>query len=69
MPGLLSVHAAEGLDLKPDTADVVFLLTFESQEAWEGYQGHPAHRALVAEKIGPVVADKRFAQTRGWGTA
>jgi hypothetical protein len=63
--GLVSVRTGTDLGLKDDTADIVFLLTFSSRAAWEAYGSHPAHRALIAEHIAPVLRAKVFAQVGG----
>lgn len=64
--GLIAVRTATGLGLRPGTADVVFELTFASQHAWEAYGSHPAHQAVIAERIAPVLQDKVFAQVAGF---
>lgn len=64
--GLVSARTATDLGLRPGTADVIFEMTFSSREAWEAYGDHPAHKALVAEHIGPVLQDKVFVQTDGF---
>jgi hypothetical protein len=64
--GLVRVRTATDLGLKDGNADVVFLLDFASQEAWEAYSGHPAHKALIAEAIAPVLAAKVFLQAGGF---
>lgn len=60
--GLVAVRTATSLGLRPGSADVVFELTFDSRQAWEAYSDHPAHKALIAERIAPVLQDKAFAQ-------
>ncbi|WP_040801428.1 Dabb family protein [Nocardia higoensis] len=64
--GLQSVATATGLGLRAGTADVVFHLTFSSVEAWESYADHPAHKALIADTIAPVLVAKTFAQVGGF---
>lgn len=60
--GLVAARTATTLGLRPGTADVVFELTFASRQAWEAYGEHPAHKALIAERIAPVLQGKVFAQ-------
>lgn len=64
--GLVRVRTATDLGLKDGNADVVFLLDFDSRAAWEAYVGHPAHKALIAEAIAPVLQAKVFAQVAGF---
>lgn len=64
--GLVSVRTATDVGLKEDTADIVFELTFASQQAWEMYGGHPAHKRLIAKHIAPVLASKVFLQVSGF---
>lgn len=60
--GLRRVRTGLDLGLSHGTADIVFQLEFESQEAWRRYASHPAHKALIAERIVPVLESKTFAQ-------
>lgn len=60
--GLTSVHAGYDLGLREGNADVVFLLAFESQEAWQAYQDAEEHKAVIRDRILPVLAQKAFVQ-------
>lgn len=65
--GLVEVRTATTLGLRAGTADVVFELTFSSQQAFEAYGEHPAHKAVIAERIAPVLQDRVFAQVGEFG--
>lgn len=62
IPGLVNVATGVNLDLKPDTASVLFQLTFDSEESWRMYADHPAHKAVISEAIAPVLKSKLFIQ-------
>ena len=64
--GLLSLRFATDLGLREGNADVTFQLTFASREAWAAYNDHPAHKAVIAEHISPVLQSKAFVQTAGF---
>lgn len=64
--GLLSLRFATDLGLREGNADLTFQLTFASQEAWAAYNDHPAHKAVIAEHILPVLQAKTFVQTAGF---
>ena len=64
--GLVSVRTATDLGVREGNADVIFQLTFSSQEAWAGYGDHPAHKAVISQHIAPVLQDKVFLQTAGF---
>lgn len=60
--GLLTVRTATDLGLREGNASLLFILEFDSREAWEAYGDHPAHKALIAERIAPALAAKAFLQ-------
>lgn len=60
--GLTGVHAGYDLGLREGNADVVFFLTFDSQDAWLAYQDDEAHKAVIRDRILPVLASKSFVQ-------
>ncbi len=62
IPGLTEVEVAEDLGLRDGNADILFTLSFESREAWEGYGDLEAHQRLIKEHIGPVLKSKVFLQ-------
>lgn len=64
--GLQSLRFATDLGLRDGNADVIFQITFSSQQAWEAYGDHPAHKAVIAERIAPVLQAKAFVQTEGF---
>lgn len=60
--GLIGVQAGYDLGLREGNANVVFFLTFESQEAWQAYQDAEEHKAVIRDRILPVLASKAFVQ-------
>lgn len=62
VPGLLAADVREDLGLKDGNAGLIFRMTFPDVEAWRGYSSHPAHVAVVQERIAPVLAGKSLVQ-------
>ncbi len=62
VPGLRSAEVFTDAGLDATTADLLFIMTFGDEDAWRAYSSHPAHRALLADVIGPRLVDKRFLQ-------
>ena len=60
--GLQRVEVGVDLGLKDGTADVLFRLEFATEDAWRAYAAHPAHQAVITERIAPVLASKLFVQ-------
>lgn len=60
--GLLRAQIGQDLGLKADNCDIIFFLTFESEGAWRNYSAHPAHQAVISERIVPVLVSKSFLQ-------
>jgi len=65
VPGLEKADVRFDLGLKEGNAALVFAMTFDSEESWRGYGAHPAHVAVVQERIAPVLASKAFVQVDG----
>ncbi len=63
--GLVSATVVLDAKVKADSADLLFVMTFETRAAWEAYGSHPAHVAVVQERIVPVLAAKTFVQADG----
>ncbi len=55
VPGLLSAHV--GFNFNPKGYDLALLSTFESREALDGYQTHPAHLE-VKKFVHSVITDR-----------
>ena len=68
VPGLVNAKVGISARVRPDTASVMFVMEFDSEESWQNYGAHPAHQAVVADAISPVLVDKKFLQTRNWAT-
>lgn len=67
--GLEAVRVGIDLRLKEGNGDVVFQLDFTTEEAWRAYASHPAHQAVIAERIAPVLSTKAFVQVGGFQEA
>lgn len=64
IPSLRSIEVHEDLGLRDGNADVLFVATFDDEQAWREYQAHEAHLALVKEVLAPVLAAKVFVQSK-----
>lgn len=42
------------LKIRPGNGDYALVATFADEEAWRGYQNHPAHKALVTDVVAPL---------------
>ncbi|GGL17406.1 Dabb family protein [Nocardia jinanensis] len=60
--GLVSAEVVRDAGLSDGNATLRFHLRFEAQPAWEAYRTHPAHVAVIADHIAPVVSAKAFVQ-------
>lgn len=62
VPGIEALEAGLDARLREGNYDLAFSIDFSDADAWRAYNDHPAHRALVTDVIGPIVADKAFVQ-------
>ncbi len=62
VPGLISIQGGPDLGLRPGNPDYLLIATFDDEAAWHGYQAHPLHKALVAERIAPLQAHRQSMQ-------
>ena len=69
VPGLISIHGAPDVRLRPGNPDYLLAATFANGDAWHAYQAHPRHKALVRDMIEPMTAHRLAMQTAGNGTA
>lgn len=60
--GLVSAEVVRDAGLVEGNATLRFHLRFTDQAAWQGYKSHPAHVAVIAEHIAPVLSSKVFVQ-------
>jgi hypothetical protein len=62
VPGLR--RAVVGLDagLVEGNADLHFRMEFDDRRVWSAYRTHPAHVAVIHERIAPVLARATFVQ-------
>lgn len=60
--GLVEAQVVRDAGLVPGNANLRFQMRFESEAAWQAYKTHPAHVAVIADHIGPVLGSKAFVQ-------
>lgn len=66
IPGLVKATVGATAEVRPDAASLLFIMEFDSEASWAAYGGHPAHQAVVADAIAPVLVEKKFFQTRNF---
>ena len=64
--GLVSARVGLDLNLTEGSASLVFLMEFNSEDAWRAYSSHPAHKALVTERIAPILTSRASLQVDGF---
>lgn len=62
IPGLEGAEVARDAGLAEGNADLVFRMSFATVDDWKNYRVHPAHVAVITERIAPVLASKAFVQ-------
>lgn len=62
VPGLERVRVGLDAGLKEGNGSLVFALDFASEDDWRGYGAHPAHVAVIQERIAPHLVSKAFVQ-------
>ncbi|MGY1841315.1 MULTISPECIES: Dabb family protein [unclassified Modestobacter] len=62
VPGLERAEVSRDGGLGAGNAALHFRMVFAEQADWEGYRSHPAHLAVITERIAPVLASKVFVQ-------
>jgi len=50
------------LALTPGAHDFAAVLDFASAEDWRAYQAHDAHKAMIAEYLAPILAERSVIQ-------
>lgn len=66
IPGLLSARTATDLGASDPTADLIFIMEFDSEASWQAYRAHDAHVAVIRDHIASVLASKTFLQAGAW---
>ncbi|MEU5842168.1 Dabb family protein [Rhodococcus sp. NPDC047139] len=60
--GLVSAQVVRDAGLVEGNATLRFHMRFGSRDDWAAYRTHPAHVAVVTERIGPILESKSFVQ-------
>ena len=58
IPDLLRVDVGQDAGLTEGNADLLLDIEVADVDAWRAYQGHPAHRAVIVDHIGPILASR-----------
>ena len=62
MTGLRSYHAGPDAGLVPGNFDFAVVADFDDAGSYLAYRDHPAHRAVIDERIRPIMAGRSAVQ-------
>ena len=62
VPSLRAYHLGADLGLNPGNFDFAVAADFDDAGGYLAYRDHPEHRAIVAEFIQPIVAERAAVQ-------
>ncbi|MGI5330605.1 Dabb family protein [Actinomadura nitritigenes] len=57
-----ALTAGPDAGLTPGAYDCALVADFDDVDGWRAYQEHPAHRALVADVLAPIIAERAVVQ-------
>lgn len=64
IPEIRQYRFGSDLGLAEGNADFAVVADFDDEAGWRTYREHPAHQRVIAERIGPIVADRLAVQLR-----
>ena len=62
VPTVRALHIHRDLGLDPRSAALAVTADFDDEAGWHAYQAHPAHRAVVSDVLGPILASRAAIQ-------
>jgi Stress responsive A/B Barrel Domain len=62
MAGMRAFHAGPDAGLVAGNFDFAVVSDFDDAESYLAYRGHPAHRAVIDERIAPIMASRSAIQ-------
>jgi len=62
IPALRAYRFGPDLGLRAGNADFAVVADVDDAEGWRAYAEHPAHRAVLEERILPIVAERASVQ-------
>ena len=62
MRGLRAYHAGPDAGLAQGNFDFAVVADFEDADSYLAYRDHPAHRAVIDERIRPIMANRSAVQ-------
>ena len=62
IPEMRETEVGVDLGLRDGNATVALTAVFDDADAWQAYQVHPAHEAVIRDLIRPVLAARTAAQ-------
>jgi hypothetical protein len=58
IPELRAYSIGPDVGLAPGNADFAIVADFDDADGWRRYQAHPAHQAVLVERIRPILASR-----------
>ncbi|HEX3491779.1 MAG TPA: Dabb family protein [Streptosporangiaceae bacterium] len=62
MAGMCAYHAGPDAGLAPGNFDFAVVADFDDADSYLAYREHPAHRAIIDERIRPIMAGRAAVQ-------
>ncbi|MEO3787516.1 Dabb family protein [Actinocorallia sp. B10E7] len=62
IPQIGHISCGSDLGLTDGAHDFAAVLDFADAEDWRAYQGHEAHKALIADHLAPILAERSVIQ-------
>jgi len=62
MAGMRAYHAGPDARLAPGNFDFAVVADFDDADSYLAYREHPAHRAIIEERVRPIMADRAAVQ-------
>ncbi len=62
IPELRAYSVGPDVGLASANADFAIVADFDDADGWRRYQAHPAHQAVLVERIRPILASRVAAQ-------
>lgn len=62
VPTIRGYRFGRDAGLAPGNHDFVVVAEFDDEDGYRAYAGHPAHRAVLDQRIRPILADRAAVQ-------
>ena len=65
IPEIAAYECGDDLAILEGNYDFGLVASFATQDDWQAYRDHPAHQAVIAQAIAPIVAKRAAIQIAG----